>query len=160
MVIFDANVLIVLTTADDASFEYLKIFNLIENLSKTNTIVGIPAPSWAEFIIKTDQATKDAIALVKGLPNLRVLPFDEASACEAALILRGALATTGKKGHSESDWQKIKFDRQILAIARVKNAAAIYTDDENLIKEANRVGQATIQTSEIPVPQLQANLDL
>jgi len=159
MVIFDSNVLITLITAEQNSLNYHKVLHLLDELKKSNTVVGIPAPSWAEFIVKTDQATFDAIALVKGQSNLKVLPFDEAAAHEAALILRGALATTGKKGHSEGNWQQIKFDRQILSTARVKNATAIYTDDIGLIKEANRVGLKTIQISEIQNSQVQNNLD-
>lgn len=149
-----------MVSAHETSHEYLKVFNLIEDLTKTKVVVGIPAPSWAEFIVKTDEATKDAVAIIKGLPNLKVLPFDEVAAHEAALILRGAINSVGKRGASDGTWQRIKFDRQILAISRVHKASKIYTDDEDLIKEANRIGQDTVRSSELTLPQVQTTLEI
>jgi hypothetical protein len=43
-----------------------------------------------------------------------------------------------KRGTSSATWTKIKFDRQIVAIAKVCNATVIYSDDEDVAKIAAR----------------------
>lgn len=63
-----------------------------------------------------------------------------------------------KKGMSAADWQKIKIDRQILAIAAVNRATAIYTNDINIIAEAQFPGIPTVRLEDVPLPPLQLNL--
>ncbi len=47
---------------------------------------------------------------------------------------------------------KVKFDRQIVAIARVLQASIIYTDDENLAATASAVGISTLGLADLPLP--------
>jgi hypothetical protein len=67
-------------------------------------------------------------------------------------MTRAALATGDKKGGSNEPWAKVKFDRQIVAIARVLQATTIYTDDENLAATANTVGISTLGLADLPLP--------
>jgi hypothetical protein len=46
----------------------------------------------------------------------------------------------------------VRFDRQIVAIARTNNAKRIYSDDENLAKFATRHGIEVVRTWELPLP--------
>lgn len=58
---------------------------------------------------------------------------------------------------------KVKFDRQIVAIARVVGARAIYTNDDQLAKHAKAAGIEAIAPDELPdppnSPQLEFGLD-
>jgi hypothetical protein len=48
-----------------------------------------------------------------------VVPFDTLAAIELAVMTRNALAAGDKRAGSKESWAKVKFDRQIAAIARV-----------------------------------------
>ncbi|NRO99560.1 PIN domain-containing protein [Paraburkholderia sp. NMBU_R16] len=159
MILFDANVLISLSTGkeDDESFE--RIAGLIQDLIAAKTTIGVPAPAWAEFLCGAGLAASDVIQVLKKRSAIRILPFDEVAATELAVIDQATRAKGGKKGASKSHWQKIKVDRQILAIARVLNVTAIYTEDDGLIAEATRLGVKVYRTSDIPLKPKQNKLD-
>ena len=112
MIVFDANVLISLYTEKESSELYERLSGLIQDLVESKTIIGIPAPSWAEVLCGTDIATSSIISTMKKRNAIKVLPFDEVSAFEAALIHRGAIVTGSKKGASKKQWQQIKFQRK------------------------------------------------
>jgi len=57
MIIFDANVLITLATAEETDGTYERLVGLIEDLAAAKAVIGIPAPAWAEFLCGTDIAT-------------------------------------------------------------------------------------------------------
>ena len=48
---------------------------------------------------------------------------------------------------------KIKFDRQIVAIAKVQQATAIYSDDNQLIMFAEANAIACIRVADLPIPE-------
>jgi hypothetical protein len=79
-------------------------------------------------------------------------PFDELSAIELAILTRNALDEGDKRGGSVDPWGKVKFDRQIIAIARVRQATVIYTDDRGLRRLAARLNIPAIGIAEMPVP--------
>ena len=57
-----------------------------------------------------------------------------------------------KRGSSVSPWAKLRFDRQIVAIARTNKATRIYSDDEDVMKFATRLGIEVVRTWELPLP--------
>lgn len=160
MIIFDANILITLSTANEKDETYERLLGLIQDLTASKTTVGIPAPAWAEFLCGTDIATADIVNALKKKSVIRILAFDEVSAFETALIHRGAQAAGKKKGMASAPWQQVKVDRQILAIARQNQVSIIYTDDDTMIAEASRLGIESIRPSEIPLKPKQNTLDL
>lgn len=159
MIIFDANVLITLATAEETDGTYERLVGLIGDLAAAKIVIGIPAPAWAEFLCGTDIATSGIIAALKKRSAIRILPFDEVAAFETALIHRGAVASGKKKGTAKAPWQQVKVDRQILAIARQHRVTAIYTDDDDMIAEAARLGITTIRPDEIPLKPGQNKLN-
>lgn len=160
MIIFDANILITIVSSSERSEIYERISGLIEDLVTEKTVIGIPAPAWAEFLCGADVATSELINSLKKRSAIRILPFDEVSAFETSLIHRGAMAFGNKKGAALAPWQQVKTDRQILAIARQHQVKTIYTDDDDMIVEASRLGIRTIRPSEIPLKTKQNELDL
>jgi len=57
-----------------------------------------------------------------------------------------------KRGGSTGIWTKIRFDRQIVAIARTNKASRIYSDDVDLTKFAIKLGIEVVPTWELPLP--------
>ena len=47
---------------------------------------------------------------------------------------------------------KVKFDRQIVAIAKVEGAHTIYTDDDDVVGYASQVGLKARRTAELELP--------
>ena len=66
-------------------------------------------------------------------------PFETRAAIEVALMTRNAKSGGDKKGGLDAPWAKVKFDRQIVAIAKVVQASAIYTDDGDIVSIARNV---------------------
>jgi hypothetical protein len=126
----------------------------------TKTVIGIPAPAWAEYLCGADLATAGVIQALRRRRVVRILPFDEAAAFELSFIHRGAIQFGNKKGAANAPWQQIKTDRQILAIARVNQVSVIYTDDEQLAVEAQRLNIRVTSVSDIPLKPQQERLDL
>ena len=63
-----------------------------------------------------------------------------------------AIAEGDKREGLSATWNEIKFDRQIVAIAKVAKVSAIYSDDENLGKIAKTQGINVITVGELPLP--------
>lgn len=160
MIIFDANVLISLSTRDENDETFERIAGLIQDIVAAKTVIGVPAPAWAEFLCGTGVGTSGVIQVLKKRSAIRILPFDEIAATELAAIDQSTRAKGGKKGASKSHWQKIKVDRQILAIARVLDVTVIYTEDVDLIAEAIRLGLTVCRVGDIPLKPKQNKLDL
>jgi hypothetical protein len=52
----------------------------------------------------------------------------------------------------DNTWAKVKFDRQIVAIARVNAATTIYSDDEGVISFARVCGLTAIPVWALALP--------
>jgi hypothetical protein len=78
--------------------------------------------------------------------------FDLRAAVEVAAMTRAALDSGDKRAGLSGEWAKIKYDRQIVAIAKVEQAAAIYSDDTNLRQIGSELNITVIGTWELPLP--------
>ena len=57
-----------------------------------------------------------------------------------------------KGGSQEIAKTKIKFDRQIVAIAKVEGATAVYSDDKNVVAYAREAGLEGYRLADLPEP--------
>lgn len=55
-------------------------------------------------------------------------------------------------GNPEASKTKIKFDRQIVAIAIVEGAAVAYSDDRDVITYAKEAGLKGYRLEDLPLP--------
>lgn len=69
-----------------------------------------------------------------------------------AEITRAAITAGDKRSGASWPWVKVKFDRQIVAIAKVASANIIYTDDEGLRSFAEAQGLRVVRLAELPLP--------
>lgn len=155
MILLDANFLIKLSNKNHESQWLLTFFRSLG----TRQVIGIPAPSWAEILTYAGPATAALTKIVHGRATLQIIPFDEIAAIESGYIHQEIVAKSGgKKGASAAPWQKIKIDRQILAIAVARRATAIYTDDTDLRADANLLDIRTIGLDDVTLPPEQLPL--
>src|SRR5262245_61917353 len=108
-----------------------RIEYLVHRLNKEKSKIIIPTPAPSEALVKAGAAASQRI--VEELQNYAVFsiePFDTLAALEVAAMSREALAGGNKKANLKAPWQKVKYDRQIVAIAKVHGATEIYSDDD------------------------------
>jgi hypothetical protein len=86
-------------------------------------------------------------------------PFDEKAAIEVALMTKHAIDNGDKKAGSQESWTKVKYDRQIVAIAKVNGVTTIYTDDGGLKNFAITSGLRAIGLGELMIPDRSAQID-
>lgn len=75
-------------------------------------------------------------------------------------MTREALVRGKKRGDSAAPWAKLKFDQQIVAIARVHQATIIYSDDRDIRAIATRLGLEVIGIADLELPPNAAQFNL
>lgn len=171
----DANFLVALVDPHLSGDRKARIDHFIGRMEKAKSLVIIPMPALAEFLVKADTAGIDAMNRLERKAYILAAPFDRAAAFECAQIDRAALgagAVTGnganggepskgaKKDGVDAPWQKIKIDRQVVAIAKARGASWVISADDGVRNNALRVGMLafTIDDLELPPSALQAPL--
>jgi hypothetical protein len=112
----------------------------------------LPTPVLCEFLILARSEGPGYLEKLSGMKNILIRPFDQVAAIELAAIEVEDRVSGDKRGGSASPWAKVRFDRQIVAIAKVNGAKRIYSDDEDVIKFATRVGMEAISTWQLALP--------
>lgn len=135
-----------------------RIDYLIRKLSKAKSKVVIPAPALSELLVHAGAAVNEYVAKLQQTP-FNVAPFDTRAAIECAQ----AVCKYGIKGKGLSNPRaKIKFDRQIVAIAQVAGADTIYSDDSDIFTYGRQAGIKVIRSYELELDpdERQHTLDL
>lgn len=78
--------------------------------------------------------------------------FNRAAAFELAQLDRAALGAGDKKDELEEPWQKIKTDRQIVAIGKANGAALIISNDKSVRNNALRVNMVGMKIQDLELP--------
>lgn len=91
-----------------------------------------------------------------------IADFDERAAIELADLMRIELAQLGRrKLRDEAEtWAKLKFDRQIIAIAKVWGATTIYSHDAGMRTVAKRLGIDVLRLDDLPLPLEMSQMNL
>lgn len=171
MVVFDATFVMLLVDPDAAvpndpatgrsfSNPRARIEHLLNELNKSGESVLIPTPALSEVLVGARGATADLVAELSSGYRLRMAPFDELAAIEVALITENDAA--GKSRLDNETKAKVKYDRQIIGIAKATQADAVYTDDEGLRSKAEASGIRVVGLADLDLPQeeIQSALDL
>jgi hypothetical protein len=139
-----------------------RLERLISELDKAGDRVMIPTPVLSEVLVKAPagQAPLIVEALLKQTV-CRIEPFDALAAIEVAQMSRADL-DSGKKARrgGPETVAKIKYDRQIVAMAKVAQVTAIYSDDGGLRAAAKRAGIRVIGLGDLALPEETAQKDL
>lgn len=114
-------------------------FSNFEDLIKNKKVViAIPTPVVSELLMGPVKSVSDDI-LGK---SVKKLSFDYKASVECAHIF-------GK--NKEETKVKVKFDCQIIAIAKSTGIKTIYSDDTQLRKRAEKQGIEVIASTELPL---------
>lgn len=136
-----------------------RIEYLIETLTGTGSRVLMPSPILAELLVRAGSARNQYLTELTTNSAFRPASFDERAAVELSMIIDSDL-TSKKKLTETQTWAKVKFDRQIVAIAKIHAVTMIYTDDENLAKCAKANSMGVTHTWKLPLPPVKSQQEL
>ncbi|MEH6698322.1 MAG: hypothetical protein V7672_06460 [Brevundimonas sp.] len=125
---------------------------LAEELQRQGETIAIPTPALSELLVLAGDAGPALLAAVHKSARFKIVEFDVRAAVEVAAMTREAERAGDKRAGSFEPYQKIKVDRQIVAIARVTGVNVIYSDDGNLRSFAERLGMTVVRSWELPLP--------
>jgi predicted nucleic acid-binding protein len=129
-----------------------RIEKLQEDLDSESERMILPTPVLSEFLILAGRDGPAYLEKLSAMKNILVKPFDQVAAIELAAVEVEDRLKGGKRAGSASPWAKLRFDRQIVAIAKTNGATRIYSDDEDVMKFATRLGIEVIRTWQLPFP--------
>ncbi|WP_271299653.1 hypothetical protein [Sphingomonas sp. CV7422] len=134
-----------------------RIEHLLASLNASDTII-VPTPVLAEMLVIAGDGAPAVLEQLTSQARLRIEPFDIRAAVETAMMTRAAKDAGDKRGGSSAPYQKVKIDRQIVAIARVHRTTRLYADDRNLITFAKALDMDVVSTWELPLPEAEETL--
>lgn len=135
---------------------------LVRSLEKSRTKIIVPTPALSEVLIGAGNAAPRYLDIISRSSRFKVAPFGTRAAVEAAAAHREAIGGGNKREGSDSSWAKVKFDRQIVAIAKVEGARIIYSNDDDLVRFSARDEIEVYNFGRLPDPpeKLQGELTL
>jgi len=156
MVVFDASILLFVFQENVKSSvpkAKERVEYLIDCLSKEGEKIVIPTPALSECLVHAGPAGPDYLTIINKQACFRVASFDERAAVEAAVrTFQARQRGQSKGGNPEATKAKIKFDRQIVAIATVEGATAVYSDEDDVIAYAREADMEAYRLSDLPEP--------
>ncbi len=163
MVVFDAGILLLLFSPDVAPprnpdtqepVERVRerIDYLVAQLEASRTKIVVPTPALSEILVRAGSAGADYVERIEGSASFRIANFDTRAAVEVALMTKSAIDRADKWDGGEGSWAKLKYDRQIVAIAKTEGVTTIYSDDKNIRNFGARLGLTVICAAELPLP--------
>lgn len=132
-----------------------RIEYLIDTLNNDQQKIIIPTPVLSEVLVQAGDAMQKYLQLMNTQSVFRIASFDQKAAIEAALAHRDALERGGFRIDTENPdatRTKIKFDRQIVAIAKAEGAEAVYSDNSDVIGYAQRSKLKAYRTADLDLP--------
>ncbi|QFH65042.1 type II toxin-antitoxin system VapC family toxin [Leclercia adecarboxylata] len=169
-VIFDTNILVPFLTemkpnftiVDPESGELIsevprRIDALVDRIDNINGTIIIPAPVLAEFLIGIDKEKHQAhINLIRSMSCFEIASFDEMAAIECAQL---PTLSELKQMMKSDTANKIKFDRQIISIAKALSIDEVWTHDQGVFKRCKQLGIAVRSLLSVEPPPMQGSID-
>ena len=159
--LFDANFLILLFDAKAPApsrpgrFKILdaqrRIQNLVDDLAKKRVKIIIPTPALSEFMLLTPDAYTSYLTEIRKRSVFEICSFDDA-ACVELVEYSMQLGNPKRKPDRVETWAKLKYDRLILAVAKVNRVTELYTNDDGVRDLALQLGIKPIDLEHLPVP--------
>lgn len=171
MVLFDATTLSLLlhpgakppqdSNGNPVERSFERVEYLVQTLDENKTKVAIPTPALCEILVIAGPNGAQYLNEINSRACFKVSDFDKRAAVEAAFQIRQARQSGDKRQGTDATWAKVKFDRQILAIAKVDGVQQIYSDDGHIKSYAKTLGIEVIGVGDLPLPPpTQMKMDL
>lgn len=154
-IVVDSNFIISYITKKDTSpTDCARIDHFISEVDRLKVRIIFPMISISEFLVKADGASVEFLEELERKSTVFLADFDRGAAQELAKMEREALAGPGgKRAGSEEPYQKIKVDRQIVAIGLAHGAKMIVSRDEGVRNQAIRLGLEAKRIQDLELPE-------
>lgn len=165
MVVFDTSVLLLVLNPDARppidsdtgepvaqACERMNAF--VQRLSDDHETIVIPTPVLSEVLVHAGAAMQSYLEILNRASVFRIAPFDQKAAIEAAVATRDAIDRGSRRVDADpgASGAKIKFDRQIIPIAKAQDAHTVYSDDNDVVRYAHQSGLIAHRTADLPLP--------
>lgn len=131
---------------------------LLKTLSESKTRILIPTPILSELLIRAGKDRNQLLGMIHNQYELSIAPFDERAAVELAFLVDKALQSPKPLTDVETK-AKVKFDRQIISIAKVSGVKTIYSDDKGIFTVGTANGITVVRTWQLPLPASKSQMD-
>jgi predicted nucleic acid-binding protein len=158
VIIFDSSYLVVLLHPNPAPAKDRenkpvsqfkeRVAHLTATMDTSNDTIGVPTPAMAEVLVRSGTARPKYVSVLSDTWKFQILPFDSRAAIEAADLIA---AIKSRKEKWET-WAKVKFDIQIVSIAKAESATLIYSDDKDIENFAKRFNIRVVRICDLPLP--------
>jgi len=135
-----------------------RVDGLIADCEKDNEVILIPTPALSEALVVVAPDIQRYLDEFANQAYFKVVPFGERAAIEVALRVKAAVNKGDKREGVPAAWDKVKYDRQIAAIAKVEGASVIYSTDRDIHAHGALWGITVKNISDLPIPAKQENL--
>ena len=125
---------------------------LIKTLEDRRETIVIPTPALSEVLVHAGEAGPQYLEILNTTRCFRVEPFDQRAAVELAAMTRDALSAGDIRAGTDTTRAKLKFDRQIIAIAKTQGETTIYSDDGDIAKLAEALQIEVVPVHALPRP--------
>ena len=125
---------------------------LVRTLTKQRATIVIPTPALSEFLVLAASHGPSYLQQLDRSPVVNIQPFDLRAAVEAADAHCRASLQGNKRGGATGTWQKVKVDRQIVAIAKVQGVDCLYSTDGDIKNLAVSMGVQVELLADLPLP--------
>lgn len=137
-----------------------RIDGLLADAEKNGDVILIPTPTLSEVLVVVAPDVQEYLDELANQSYFKVVPFGERAAIEVALRTKAAKLKGDKKEGVASAWDKVKYDRQIIAIAKVEGASIVYSTDRHIHVHGTAWGIKVLNISDLPIPATQRNLGI
>jgi hypothetical protein len=169
MILFDCSVLCLtlypqagipndFRTKKPIDFAKERIDGLIASSEQSGEIILVPTPALSEVLVVVAPDVQKYLDELNNQACFKIVPFGERAAIEVALRTKAAIKRANKKDGVATAWDKVKYDRQIVAIAKVEGASIIYSTDRHIHAHAASWGIKVLNVSDLAVPAKQSDL--
>lgn len=128
-----------------------RIDALVDEISAKNGTLVIPAPALAEALCAAD-SMEDYLDQLSSYSSIEIAAFDGKAAYEFGRVIRQAKLNGDKRSGQIGEWQQVKMDRTIVAIAISRSATTFYSDDTRQIAFAKMAGLNVLSTWDLDLP--------
>jgi predicted nucleic acid-binding protein len=125
---------------------------LIQTLHTAKQTIVIPAPVLSEVLVRAGSNGLAYLNVMQKAAVFDIRDFDKLAAIELALMTQAAIQAGDKRERSTEPWQKIKIDRQVVAICKVAGVSTLYATDRSLANFAGKAGIRITGIHELPLP--------
>ena len=129
-----------------------RIDYLVQTMSQRKDKIIVPTPALAEFMLLAADRWSDYLTIIRRKAVFEIAGFDDPEAVEPVEHWRKHGDSKRLKQNSPETWAKLKYDRQIIAIASTHRVECIYSTDSDLQRFAVQLNKACHNLTDLPLP--------